>query len=105
MDIVYGDCLVLGGFRHALLLVDVTTRYCWLYGMPTLTSSHIVAPLKEFEVDTNSIPLKFHTGFNEKLISGKALHWILKNKRNIYKALPGNQSFENEGLAVKFGGG
>ena len=33
MGIVFGGCVALGGHRYALLLVDVATRYCWIYGM------------------------------------------------------------------------
>jgi hypothetical protein len=30
LDIVYGDCMGLGGYRYALVLVDVATRYTWV---------------------------------------------------------------------------
>ena len=33
MYIVFGDCVALGVNRCALLLVDVATRYCWVYGI------------------------------------------------------------------------
>ena len=33
MEIVFGDYVALGGHWYALLLVDVATRYCWIYGM------------------------------------------------------------------------
>ena len=33
MDIIFDDCVALGGNRYALLLADVATRYCWIYGM------------------------------------------------------------------------
>ena len=41
MDIVFGYCVALGGHRYVLLLVDVATRYCWLYGMSSLSSTSI----------------------------------------------------------------
>ena len=76
MDIVFGDCLALGGFRYALMLVDVATRYCWIYGLPSLTSSHIVDALESFRADAGKIPRMFHSDFDKKLIGGKALKWI-----------------------------
>ena len=42
LDIVYGDCVALGGYRYALLIVDVSTRYCWVYGMQSTTGSAVV---------------------------------------------------------------
>jgi hypothetical protein len=42
MDIVYGDCLSLGGYRYALLIVDVATRFCWLFGLTSLCGNDIV---------------------------------------------------------------
>ena len=66
MDIVYGDCLLLGGFRYALLLVDVAIRYCWIYGMPPLTSTHIIHAFDTFKSDVGRVPKKFHTDFDKK---------------------------------------
>ena len=60
MDIVFGDCVALGGFRYALLLVDVATRYCWIYGMTGVNSSDIIGALEESD-------------FDRKLMGGKAL--------------------------------
>ena len=33
MEIVFGECVSLEGNRYVLLIVDVATRYYWLYGM------------------------------------------------------------------------
>ena len=73
MDIVFGDCLGLGGFRYALLLVDVATRYCWVYGMQALTSNEIISCLEQFAAAAGSNPKCFHSDFDKKLIGGKAL--------------------------------
>ncbi len=32
MDIAFGDCLSVGSFRYALILVDRATRYNWAFG-------------------------------------------------------------------------
>ena len=92
MDIVFGDCLSLGGFRYALMLVDVATRYCWIYGLPSLTSSHIVDALESFRADAGKIPRKFHSDFDKKLIGGKALKWIRTAGSRIIAAPAGRQS-------------
>ena len=99
MDIVFGDCLSLGGFRYALILVDVATRYCWIYGLTSLTSNHIISALESFRADANGVPKKFHTDFDTKLIGGQALKWIHLNKSKVIAANAGRQS--SNGLAER----
>ena len=92
MDIVYGDCLSLGGFCYALLIVDVDTRYTWLYGLTSLTSAHIVSALESHRSDAGSIPKKYHSDFDHRLIGGQALRWIKTNKSKVVAANTGWQS-------------
>lgn len=80
MDIVFGDCLGLGGYRYALLLVDVATRYYWIFGMQALTFNEIISSLEQFVLAAGDVPQCFHTDFDKKLIGGKALRWILEHK-------------------------
>ena len=92
MDIVYGDCMGLGGFRYALLLVDVATRYCWIFGMHTLTSSELIDAFEAFQESASGTPKTFHCDFDKKLIGGKALKWIRLQKSRIIAAPAGRQS-------------
>eukprot|EP00956_Cyclotella_meneghiniana_P030527 scaffold77041_cov51-Cyclotella_meneghiniana.AAC.7 len=73
MDIVFGDCMALGGYRYALLLVDVATRYTWIYGMQTTSSADIILALEAFRADTGTYPKTYHADFDQKLIGGAAL--------------------------------
>jgi hypothetical protein len=66
MDIVFGDCMSLGGFRYALLLVDVATRYTWLYGLQTVSSGDIIFALDAFRADTGAYPKKFHANIDPR---------------------------------------
>ena len=38
MDIAFGDCVSVGGYQYALILVDCATRYNWGFGLKTLSS-------------------------------------------------------------------
>ena len=38
LGIMYGNCVALGGYQYAVVLVDITTRYTWLYGLTLLMS-------------------------------------------------------------------
>ena len=70
MDIVFGDCVTLGGHRYALLLASA---------------------LKQFKSDAGRLPHRFHFNFYRKLISGNALRWILLNGSYIISAPAGRQ--------------
>jgi hypothetical protein len=96
MDIAFGDCLLIGGYRYALVLVDViATRYCWVYGMQALTSNQIISCLEAFRCDADGVPKLFHFNFHKKLIGGKALRWIQEAKSHIIAA-PSNRQSSNE---------
>ena len=73
----------LGGYRYALLLVDVATRYTWIFGMQTLTSSEIIDALEAFQESAHGTPKTFHCNFDKKLIGGKALKWVCLQKSRI----------------------
>jgi hypothetical protein len=45
MNIAFGDCVSVGGYRFALILVDCATRYNWAFGLKTLSSSCILLAL------------------------------------------------------------
>ena len=91
LDIVFGDCMSLGGFRYALLLIDVATRYTWLYGLQTVSSGDIIFALDAFRADAGAYPKKFHADFDQKLIGGAALCYINKHSK-IIAALARRQS-------------
>jgi hypothetical protein len=96
LDIVFGDCLALGGFRYALVLVDVATRYCWVFGMQALTSNEIISALNSFTSFVGMVPKTFHSDFDQKLIGGKACHRPLYLFRYLlgYKYLPHRGSIQ-----------
>jgi hypothetical protein len=77
MDIGYGDCVSIGGFRYVLLLVDRTTRFQWLYGLRSLTQSNIITALTKFHSDAGGLPKKMYTDFDPKLIAGDTEKWLL----------------------------
>ena len=92
MDIVFGDCVALGGHVYALLLVDVATRYFWLYVMSSLSSTSITSALEKSKPDVGRLPHRFHSDFDRKLIGGNALQWIISNGSNIIAAPDGRKS-------------
>ena len=92
MDIFFGDYVALGGHPYVLLLVDVATRYCRLYGMSSLSSTSIMSALYLFKADVGRLPHSFHSNFDRKLIGWNSLQWILSNGSTIIAAPAGRQS-------------
>jgi hypothetical protein len=45
MDIAFGNCLSIGGFQYALILVDRATQYNWDFGLINLLSDAILAAI------------------------------------------------------------
>ena len=91
MDIVYGDSVGLHGYRYALLIVDVATRYSWIYGLTSLAGGSIVDALEMFRAEAGRLPRRFHSDFDKKLIGGKALRYILQNNSRIIAANAGHK--------------
>jgi len=54
MDIAFGDCVLVGGFRYALVLVDRATRYNWVYGLKDLSADSTLSALRNFKADAGS---------------------------------------------------
>jgi hypothetical protein len=42
MDIAFRDCLSVGGYKYALILVDRAVRYNWTFGLKLLSSDCIL---------------------------------------------------------------
>ena len=94
LDIVFGDCVSLGGYTHALLLVDDATRYSWIYGLASLTSANIIDALQHFYAHVGRLPTLFQTDFDTKLIGGATQRWILSHNSNII-ATPADRHSSN----------
>jgi hypothetical protein len=94
LDIVFGDCVALGGYRYALILVDVATRFTWVFGLTSLSSMDIIVALLAFRAAAGGLPKCFHSDFDKKLMGGRALRWILDNNINI-KAAPARRQSSN----------
>ena len=87
MDIVFGDCVTLGGHWYAIPFFDVATIYCWLYGMSYLSSTSITSSIEIFKSEAGHLPKCFHSDFDIKIIGVIDLHWILANGLNIIAAV------------------
>jgi hypothetical protein len=49
MDIAFGDCLLVGGYHYALILVDRAMHYNWMFGLKSLSSKCILSAPRLFK--------------------------------------------------------
>ena len=82
----------MGGYRYGIILVDVTTRYCWFYGPKSTMPNKIINTLSQFRADIGHLPCRFHSNFDRKLMGGKCLRWINNDKSKITAAPAKRQS-------------
>eukprot|EP00978_Attheya_sp_CCMP212_P024696 scaffold78023_cov45-Attheya_sp.AAC.2 len=94
MDIGYGDCIGFQGFRYVLVLVDRCTRYCWVYGLSSISGKPIVSALEEFELDAGGLPKSLYMDFDNRLIAGSARRW-LTTRHCCVAAAPANCQNQN----------
>ena len=71
MDIGYGDCVSVGGFRYTILFVDRATSRGYLYGLKSLIQEEIIETFDQLFLDMGMKPHRIYTDFDPKLILGK----------------------------------
>ena len=87
MDIAFGDCVSVGGFRYALILIDRATRYYWVYGLKDLSADSILSALCNFKADAGSYARCFRLDCDAKLF-GKRIRDHLVNYNSRVAAAP-----------------
>jgi hypothetical protein len=92
MDIVFGDCVSVGGFCYALVLVDQATRYNWVYGLKDLLADSILSALCNFKADAGSYARCFRSDCNPKLFGMRIQDHLIDNNSNVVAATAGRQS-------------
>jgi hypothetical protein len=48
LDIVFGDCMLVGGFKNVLIFVDRASHYNWCFGLKSLHHKYILAVFLAF---------------------------------------------------------
>ncbi len=66
VDIAFGDCVLVGDFCYALILVDRATHYNWVYGLKVLLSDSILSTLRYFKANAGSYACCFRSDCGAK---------------------------------------
>ena len=92
MDIAFGDCVSVGGYRYALILVDRATRYNWAFGLKSLSSDCILAALRLFRAAAGSFARCFYCDCDPKLFGRAISDYLVDNSSKVVAAPAKRQS-------------
>ena len=92
VDIAFGDCLSVGGFRYALILVNRATHYNWTFGLKDVSSASILGALRLFCASAGSLACSFYSDCDLKLFGTAIQEYLINNSFKIIAAPAGCQS-------------
>jgi hypothetical protein len=92
MDIAFGDCVSVGGYCYALVLVDRATRHNWAFGLKTLSSECILAALRLFRAAAGSLACCFYCDCDTKLFGRTISDYLVDNSLKVVAAPAKRQS-------------
>jgi hypothetical protein len=92
MDIAFGDCVAVGGYRYTLVLVDRATRYNWNFGLKTLSASDILSALRLFRAAAGRLARCFYTDCDLKLFGTAISEYLIDNDSKAVAAPAKRQS-------------
>jgi len=102
MDIAFGDCVSVGGYHYALVLIDCVTQYNWAFGLKTLSSECILAALCLFCVAAGSLARCFYCDCDPKLVSRAISDYLVDNFSKVVAAPAKHQSSNSWSDCVSF---
>ena len=92
MDIAFGDCLFVSGFKYALILVDRATRYNWTFGLASLRSEDILAAIHHFRAVAGGLAHCFYCDCDAKLFGTAIAEYLIDNGSKVIAAPAKRQS-------------
>ncbi len=98
IDIAFGNCLSIGGFWYALILVNQATRYNWTFGLKTLTSDSILAAFCLFRASAGSLARCFYSDCDVKLFGTAISEYLIDSNSKVVAAPAKRQSSYGYGL-------
>jgi hypothetical protein len=99
VDIAFVDCVSLGGFRYALILVDRATCYNWTFGLKDLSSASIISALCLFRASAGSLAHCFYSDCNLKPFGSAVREYLINGLSRVVSASAKRQSVN--GLLVE----
>jgi hypothetical protein len=94
LDIAFGDCLSIGGFKYALIFVDRAMQYNWCFGLKTLQCNDLRASFLALRAEASGIARQFCCDCNEKLV-GSGIRSFLHDNNSLIAASPAGRQSAN----------
>jgi hypothetical protein len=92
MDIAFGDCLSVGSFRYALILVDHATQYNQAFDLWNLLSDAILSAIWLFQAAAGSLAICFYCNCDHKLFGTAISKYLIDNQSKVVAAPASRQS-------------
>jgi hypothetical protein len=92
MDIAFGDCVAVGSYCYALILVDHATRYNWTFSLKTLSSTDIILALRLFCAAAGCLACTFYSDCDLKLFGSAVSEYLIDGQSKVIAALAKRQS-------------
>jgi hypothetical protein len=92
VDIAFGDCVSVGGYKFALVFVDRATRYNWTFGLKSLQHGNIQATFLAFHAKAGSFARQFRCNCDDKLFGSAVQSFLHTNNSSIAASPAGRQS-------------
>jgi hypothetical protein len=95
INIAFGDCVSVGGFKFALVFVDCATHYTWTFDLKSLQHNDIQAAFLAFCDEAGSFACQFQCNCDEKLFSSAVRSFLHLNHSSIATSPAGRQSLNS----------
>jgi hypothetical protein len=59
LDISFGNCASVGGFKYALIFMDHATWYNWCFGLKSLHHEEVLAAFLAFQLEASGLAKQF----------------------------------------------
>jgi hypothetical protein len=92
MDFAFGDCLSVGGFCYALILVDCATRYNRTFGLKRPFLDSILSALRLFPASAGSLACCFYSECDIKLFGTAISEYLIDSNSKVVAAPAKRQS-------------
>jgi hypothetical protein len=86
MDIAFEDCLSVGVYHHALILMDHAMCYNWMFGLKSLSSERILSALRLFRAVAGALACCFYCDCNAKLFGLAISEYLIDNNSKVIAA-------------------
>jgi hypothetical protein len=93
INIAFGDCLSVGGFRYALILVDPARWYNWAFGLKNLSLDAILAAIRLFCAAAGSLAQCFYCDCDLKLFGNAISDYLIDNDSKVVAVPAKRQSY------------